>query len=157
MSEAAGYFYSVILGALALSLIYPLLEGKGASAKVAKMICGVFMLFTMLRPAVNILSVDWGSFSWENDEAISQAVNFGQAAAKKDLSAIITEQVEAYILDKAKDYDAALQVEVTLSDDDIPVPVGVTIRGSISPYGKGQMKAMIENDLGIPKEDQLWS
>ena len=52
--------------------------------------------------------------------------------------------------------DAVLDVEVTLNDDDPPVPCGVKITGSISPYSKEMLSSFIANDLSIAKEDQIW-
>jgi hypothetical protein len=45
---------------------------------------------------------------------------------------------------------------VYLSEDTIPVPISVEIRGSVSPYGKQQLTKLLEEELGIAKENQLW-
>lgn len=120
------------------------------------MLAGMFLLFTILKPwtQFRIGSLDDFTYNFQSDAAA--AVSTGQAAAKKELSAIITEQVEAYILDKAKQFDADLSVTVELSEDEIPVPVRVTICGSISPYGKRQVQDYISDKLGIAKENQTW-
>ena len=70
------------------------------------------------------------------------------------LAQIISEQTEAYILDKAADLHANLHVEVTVGEDNLPT--AVTLSGEASPYARRQIQAIIANDLGISKENQKW-
>lgn len=70
---------------------------------------------------------------------------------------IIKAEAEAYILDKAGSYGLQLEVCVTLREDDIPVPESVCIAGAVSPYARTRLEILIENELGIPKERQLWT
>lgn len=156
MNGIAQYIFSVTAAAILISLLRPLLDGKGAAAAIGKMLGGVFLLFTILNPLTKVSIGGWEDLSSSLKSEASEAVAVGQAAAKKEMAAIITERVQTYILDKAASYDATLSVSVTLSEDTIPVPVKVTIRGSISPYGKRQLQSIIANDLGISKEDQIW-
>ena len=79
----------------------------------------------------------------------------GENLAQKEYSAIIKAETEAYILDKARSYGQELTVEVTLSNEDPPVPEGVCIQGSISPYAKSMLKKCLKEDLMIREEDQL--
>ena len=67
---------------------------------------------------------------------------------------IIKSRVQAYILDKADSFGTSLEVEVILDQDHIPV--SVELQGNISPYARAQLTEIIEEDLGIPKEHQLW-
>ena len=67
------------------------------------------------------------------------------------MTEIIKQRTQAYILDKAQALNTVLEVEVTLSDDDIPVPLKVRLKGKISPYAKGRLQATIAEDLGIEK------
>ena len=72
------------------------------------------------------------------------------------LRQIITDETRAYIMDKARSYGAEIQVEITLSRANPPVPEGCTIWGQISPYVKQQLKKILITDLGIPEENHLW-
>ena len=73
------------------------------------------------------------------------------------LRQIIKTETEAYILDKAAQFDLQLDVQVALTDDVMPVPESVQLTGSVSPYVKSRLQILISNDLGIPKEQQLWT
>ena len=73
------------------------------------------------------------------------------------LAQFIKERTQSYILDKAQSLNAVLDVEVTLSDDEIPVPVKVCITGKVSPYARGRLENLIIEDLGIEKENQIWT
>jgi len=68
----------------------------------------------------------------------------------------IIDSTRAYILEKAETFGAELTVEVMLDDSSIPVPSGVRIRGNISPYNREKLGSIIQRDLGIPTEAQIW-
>lgn len=156
MSGIAQYIFSIAGAAIVLAVLRPLLEGKGAVTAIGKLVAGIFLLLTVLQPIVKASIGNLEDLTDLFQADASDVIAAGQDAAKRELESIISEQVRTYILDKAAQYNAELTVEVTLSDDEIPVPVHVTIHGSISPYGKRQMQAMIACDLGISKEDQTW-
>jgi hypothetical protein len=59
-------------------------------------------------------------------------------------------------MDKARSYGAEIQVEITLSQEDPPVPKGCTITGEISPFVKQQLQKVLTNELMIPEENQRW-
>lgn len=69
---------------------------------------------------------------------------------------IIKQRTAAYILDKAQDLHAEVDVKVTLADGTPPVPESVMVEGKISPYSKTRLQKIIEDDLGITKEQQIW-
>ena len=59
-------------------------------------------------------------------------------------------------MEKSSGLNLDLVVEVELSDDEIPVPVAVSLTGNVSPYNKLILSNTISNDLNIPKEKQIW-
>ena len=156
MTGLPNYIFSVTAAAIVVAVLRPLMDGKGASGAIGKMVGGIFLLFTLLQPITQFRLNSWEDITGALESDAAYAVAQGEAEAKKELQGIITSRVQAYILEKANQYDATLQVQVTLSEDPIPVPIGVTITGSISPYGKKQMQKIIESDLGVAKEDQIW-
>ena len=115
------------------------------------------MVLTVVSPWTHIRIRDAADYfdKIQSDGSLAAAV--GENMASDESKAIIISRVEAYILDKAESYGAKLQVEVILSEDPVPTPRSVRIRGSISPYGKKMMTQMIREDLGIASEDQIWT
>ncbi len=156
MTGLGKYLFSIIVAAIFISLIRPLLDEKRPPGSIGKMLCGIFLLFTILKPLTSLRIGNPSDFLNPFQEEAALIVQEGKTEAKNAMATIIRQQVEAYIMDKAAQYNADLSVTVVLSDDALPVPVGVTIHGSISPYGKKQLQSAIAGDLGIAKEDQIW-
>lgn len=156
MEGISGYLLSVMAAAIVCAIVKRLLEGKGAAAAVGKMLCGVFLLFTMIAPLTDITLLPLGDITdvWQAEAA--DAIAQGENSARAEWERGISDRVEAYILDKAAQYGAQLTVTVALGSDAIPLPQRVTIQGNISPYGKTQLQSWIAENLGIAKEDQVW-
>ncbi len=151
------YLFSVICAAVICSIVNTLSGKKTATGAIIRLISGLFMALTLIAPLVEIRLADYGDYFKNFSVDADTAVTFGESAASDELRAIIKSQTEAYILDKADSMDAAIDVEVTLNDEYPPVPCGVRITGSISPYSKETLSQFIANDLGISKEDQVWT
>ena len=157
MGSVGAYLLSVSTAAMLCGLVRYFLGKKGTSAAVGNMVAGVFLLVTIISPLTNLNELSWESIvdSWQEEAADAAAL--GSSEAKKAQDAIIKQQLEAYILDKATEYRADLQVEITLSKTGVTVPVAVSLRGAVAPYAKQQLQAILENDLGISKENQQWT
>lgn len=80
----------------------------------------------------------------------------GKNASATAWSESIIAGTEAYILEKTKAMNVDLNVEVELSEDEVPMPAGVKLIGKVAPYAKSVLSDMIERDLNIPKECQIW-
>ena len=114
------------------------------------------MVITVAAPLAQLQPYDLAERFPVVGEEVEDAVSNGKGAAYEAMAASIKAQTEAYILDKAESFGASLTVEVSVEGPDLPVPCGVRIAGSISPYGKKQLSDMIVKDLGIPAEEQIW-
>lgn len=156
MESFRSYILSVTAAALILGIVSSIVDPKSSAGGLVKLIGGLYLTFVVIQPLANFDfdAVDdfWLAFSVDG-RAVSTA---GENLAKDAMADIIKAETEAYILDKAGLYRAEISADVTLSDDDIPVPVSVTIRGNISPYAKAQLQSAIETELDIPKENQVW-
>lgn len=155
--EALGrYILSVTAAAILLGMLQVLVSSKSGSGALVRLIGGLFLTFTMIAPIADMdldaaLDMPW-DFTVQGSSIAAQ----GQAISQAQLQGIIKEQCEAYILDKAKAYEVQLEVEVTLSSDEIPVPASVRLQGSVSPYAKSGLMQWLQDDMGIPRENQLW-
>ena len=158
MSALARYLYSVAAAAIVCTIVKNILKNDSAQKTVLTTICGIFITFTIVSPLKDVRIMDMESFVLAFSEDGAYAASFGDEMRVQKLRSDIKERTEAYILDKANALQANLQVEVVLSDDyDMPVPVSVRLSGSISPYAKMQLQRALEDDLGIPKENQVWN
>lgn len=156
MEDIRNYILSVICAAIICSVIHSLTGSKSAQSAIIRLLTGIFMSITLISPIINIKLSDYTDYIAEFRADADDAIAYGQNSALVQRNAIIKSQTEAYILDKAALLDAALDVEVTLNQDDPPIPCGVKITGAISPYSKVKLSQYIANDLGIAKEDQVW-
>lgn len=155
--EALGrYILSVTAAAVLLGILRTLLDKKSGSGVLLQLIGGLFLTFTVISPITTINPDALLDGPWELTGQGSAIAAQGQAMAQKELESIIKAQCEAYILDKAQTYQAALEVEVTLNQDEIPAPAAVRLRGSVSPYAKQALQQWLYDEMGISREDQQW-
>lgn len=157
MGMIAQYILSITGAAMICAVIVRLLDGKGSAATIARMLTGIFMTVTAIGPIAQVRIPDVHTFLPDVSLEAQMAVSQGRDTAKKALEERISQQVEAYILDKAVQLDVVLTVQITLSDDIIPVPVGAFLQGNISPYAKTKLQNILKDDLGIEKENQIWT
>jgi hypothetical protein len=117
-------------------------------------LCGLFLTICVIGPisAVDMenLLLDFSFYS-ENAGLIAAA---GEQMQESAIEEIIKERVESYILDKAREHNADIHVEIILNREMIPSEVRLT--GEISDQGRKWMESMLESDLGITKEHQIW-
>lgn len=155
MEQIGQYIISVTAAAVLCAIIGSLLEGKSAVKGLTKLICGIFLAFVVVRPLAEIEIRDpsdfWEEYSGEAEHAASQGTNI----AREAMAAIITEQTAAYILDKGAEFGVELTVTVSLDADNIPACV--TIGGMVPPAAKAVLQESIEEELGISKENQIWT
>lgn len=156
MEHIREYLISVTAAALLCGMIQTITGEKSSSAGIVRLVCGIFLALTVIRPVAQIQLREFSLTTSEIMEQAQLAAGEGEDYAKRALSRHITEQTEAYILDKAKIYGAEISVEVTVETVDQPVPAAVTITGKYSPYARTQLSALIASELNIREEDQTW-
>lgn len=156
MEKLGAYILSVTAAAILFGILQTLLGKKGSAAGLVRLIGGLFLTFTIIAPIAGTdLDAVFDS-TWNFTEQGSSIASEGQQIAQEQLQAIIKGECEAYILDKAQAYQAQLEVEVTLSQEELPVPTAVRLQGSVSPYARNALQLWLQNDMGIPKENQVW-
>lgn len=115
------------------------------------------MTITVISPVIRIQISDFSEYLDGISSDGSQIVEEGQQIAEQQYRAVIKQQTEAYILDKATSLGAELEAEVTLSENTPPVPVSVKIKGAVSPHARQVLQDYLSSQLGISKEHQLWN
>jgi len=155
MEAARQYVVSISAAAIFCGVVISLL-GKRTAHALVKILCGTFLAFTFLNPIAD-LSLDMLDIPFLPELSADQdAVAQGTMIRNQAMGQIIQERTEDFIMDIALECGAAVTVEVSLSDEELPVPVGVTITGAVSPYVKEQLQKALRDELGILQEDQLW-
>lgn len=157
MDALREYLIGVIAAALLCGIVTSLIDTKGALGFSIKLIAGLLMLLSVVRPWVS-LSMD-NLLGW-TDHVIADGSDYvasGQMMAEDVYRAGIKEQLEAYIVDEAKTFGCELSVEIILSGGDVPVPEQVRLKGDVSPYAKQSLTNFLTQQLGIDREDQIWT
>ena len=149
MEALRQYVISVVAAAMLCGIVVRLFP-NGSGKQVGKLICGLFLAYTVLSPISRVDFSKLPDFSLRCMDDAEDAAAMGENLARDSMADIIKEETEAYILDKAAD----LHAEVTVGEDSLPT--AVTLSGEASPYARRQIQAMIANDLGISKENQKW-
>lgn len=155
MVALSRYVLSVICVCLICG-VWTELTDKTGSGKLIRLICSVFLAFTLARPLIALRLPEWeagkNNFLRDAEEATSQ----GEKIRLQSIRAIIRQESEAYILKEAKSIGAALDVEVELDMSDPPVPYAVTLRGAFDADIESTLSKAIKDEFGIPKERQTW-
>lgn len=152
MSALGQYILTVSVAAVMTSLIRCILT-EGLTGEVMKLISGLILAITMLSPLKRIdLSPDMLT-GFMNSETADLYCDAGAAMAETAISDIIQQETEAYILSKANEWNAQIQVDVSVQER---IPNAVQIHGNVSPEMQRRITLFMEQDLGIPREKQVW-
>lgn len=157
MDQIRQYIISVVAAAIFCGLVTTLLGKQGSIAAMGKLLAGVFLTMTVVSPWFKLELGNWEQYLDALSSDGTTVAESGKTMAAEETAAIIKARVESYILDKATEMEVDLTVEVTLSDDDPPMPQSVRLNGNVSPYAKARLSDIIAKDLGIPAEEQLWN
>lgn len=152
-----GYILSVIVAAILCAVVRALLSEQTATGRVVQLLSGVLMAVTVVAPLVNISFDRLGNYFAFVTNQSETYISEGEVAAHEKLSAVIKDQTETYILDKATRMGLSISVEVELDDSNHSVPCGATVTGTVSPYAREVMSSFMEDTLGIAKENQKWT
>ena len=151
--NTAVYVIRLTVVAMAIGILLPLVSS--GSAKAVIRLCGGILLTVIALTPLTGLSMpdisDWISPEITEGESVAA---MGSDAAQTARDEVIIRQLSAYILDKA----ATLGLEVTaeLKLDHRGIPESVQIQGEIPDALRSRLSAILEQELGIPKEKQEW-
>lgn len=153
------YFQRYILSIICAAMICGILLGITKNAffhKMMKMLCGIFMSVTFLVP---LHQIDFPAVSIPNVSIMEDArayASIGAAYTSGESAQVIKEQCEAYILSKAASLEIPVEIEIEISDADPPIPIEARLSGTSDPLQRNTLSIILENDLGVTKEHQIW-
>lgn len=154
MDALRGYLLSVTAAALICGCVSSLVGNKGSISNISKLLCGLFLAITVIKPITDVRIEDMKTFAASIEVDADAAVANGENIAAEEMKRIIKDKMEAYIINKAKPLQTELDVEVIF---DGIVPAAVKISGDFSPYVKSCIANSIAQDLDIPQEEQIWN
>lgn len=130
--------------------------GKGSTAPLLKLICGLVLTFSAVNPILAISARDWDALGISVQSQAREAAEEGQRMARASVAENIKEDTEAYIEERTSSLGLEVHASISLSRDSPPVPDSVTIIGDLSPYDRRLLSRMLTQELGISEDRQLW-
>ena len=146
-----------LTAAAILGAVVQRLAPKGGAGRAARLGAGMLVLITAFGPVAELDTLAAAENLARSAYADPLTTEELSRAGNTLLASLISQQAEAYILDKARQSGLELQVRVETKDQEgYPVPRAVTLEGSVSPSAQADLTAVIAQDLGIPEERQEW-
>ena len=142
------------LSIVAAAMVLGVLKSIGGKSRVLEWAGGLFLALVILQPLAGFDFSDITEYMENFSLKGSQMAAIGKIQGDEAYRSVIKAELESYILDKAGTLGAELEVEVTLGEGGLPEEV--ILRGPISPSGKAQLVRIMEEDLAISKENQIW-
>ena len=157
MDSIRQYLLTILAAAIICSFAVKMSEKQNLISAIIRLTVILFLSITVITPLFKLQLKDFSGYINTLELDAQEVVTDSKNAASEEAAAIITEKAEAYILNKAASYGVDIQVDVNISDVTSHIPDKVVIIGTISPYFKQILQNVIAEDLGIPKENQIWN
>lgn len=156
MADIRQYLLSVIVASVISAIALNLIDRRNTHHAVLRLLTGVFLSITVIAPLTDItlsnLTEYFETVEYDGDHVAGQGIEAASDLRKTSIS----DQLEAYILDKAYSLGVTADVEVELSDDDSFSVARVRIHGVVSPYTKTKIQETICRDLGLTEDKLIW-
>lgn len=157
MESVREYIISVIASGLLCAFVGRLMDKKGIPGAIGKLLTGIVMMISILAPMTDISFGTMSDLKAEYEKISQDAVERGEKITSQAMRESISDGLEAYLLDKAKQMGLELEIDVLVSYDDFPLPEKVYLSGDANPYAKKRLMQIIEEELGVMEDDQLWT
>ncbi len=159
MNEFVGSWIRGIATAAIITGIAMAATPPGRIREVMKMTCGVVMILAIISPLLGKqlpgLSVDLSKYRQEAAElaqsAWTESSNLDRSYIEGKCAAYISEKAAAMGIDLS-----SVRVIAEWSGEGCWYPDEVHIVSDVSTVDKSAVSAIIESELGIPEEKQIW-
>ncbi len=154
ISKLCGYVMTLVAAGMLVAMSQSMLT-LGRMKKIAALAGGTVLVLTALTPLVNL---ELGDLSWDGLDVDTTLIDQMQEDTINQRNRIIKEKTETYILDKAKELGAAISADVTvaMAEAGYGYPYSVRVTGVLSASQKEALSSYMAEELGIPKQRQVW-
>ena len=151
------WLLSVTVSAMVIAVAEALMP-EGSVKRVGKLTGGLILILGLLQPLTHLSYDDL----YDLVEGLPAAQLQQEKLAEESSQAWktgIEQELASYIVDKAAQLGATCgaAVKCRLGEDGIPVPERVTVSGALTGAQKEALSAYLEEELGLPREAQLYS
>lgn len=148
------YLLGVVTASLVCSIVTEILPDS-AGKELLRILSGAVLATVILHPLSGIRLEDLRNGIPLETPSAQLCLAEGEAAATAAKKQYITQACEAYILSKAQEMGSEITPEITL--DESAIPVSVRLKGTAEPDTREALARILTEDLGITKENQLWT
>jgi len=157
MAGARGWLLAIISASI-LCAVADSLMPAGPVKRVGRLVCGLVLLCAVLSPAADLDLAggrDWLEDYFAGLEAGRMALG---ERVDQEMKVIIEQEYAAYIVDKAAEMGltCAARVSCRAEEAGLYVPDGTEVAGAGSDEGQSRLTRLIEEDLGVPLERQVY-
>ena len=149
-----------LCGTALLCSVAMALTPDGTVKQTVKLVCGFAVLLALLGLFKGFAYPDFSAYISEYKSSAGHVTEEAVETASKSTRFIIEEKCAAYILDKAASMGVGIEnasVTARWSDDGYWYPVSAKMGGSFKEEEKLSLSGVIEAELGIPPDEQIWS
>ncbi len=157
MDSIRGYVISVVCAAIVSAIATNICSSKGTTGTIIRLLAGILMAVTVISPLASLRFEQLVSGMDEVTASAQRAARDGTLQADEVESQVIRQQMQAYVADRAAEFDAEITVDIVLSENAPHLPQQIMITGNISPYARKQLCEIIRDELGIPEDEQHWN
>lgn len=160
MAEWLSSWITSIICAAAFCAVSISLTPKGRMQKAVKLICGIVMILSVIKPVSNIDFSEYSRLMTKYNDNAAEFIDNANNYEDKLNRLYIQDECAAYILDKAEKSGAELNsvaVNAEWSTEGYWYPVSAEISYKCSDEQKHRLEMAIEAELGITKERQAWT
>lgn len=155
-AAVAKYLLAVAAAGMLVSLVQPLLP-EGAPRRVGSFVGSLVVILAVLSPLKAVDPADMAEAIARIRTEAREAVTGVEVGSREILAAIIKEDCETYIWDKAQEMGLELEVVVTVDEGaGYPYPTGAVLTGAATAAQQEALGRWIEETLGIAREEQEW-
>ena len=154
MAGLGSYVFRILCCAAVCGIALSLFP-DGRMKAMVRLFAGIFLTITVLRPGMALELPDLEGWVAEYRRQGRSAAAAGEDYAAQQRHQFIKDGLEAYILDKAASLGCTLTVRVVLDGEGYPA--GVVLTGNVTEEGRRELEALLQEELGIAKEDQQWN
>jgi len=155
MRDLAEYVVSIAAAALVCGIVGNLMP-KGTAKEILKLVGGLFLTFTVIRPVANIQIPDLSMAGESYREEAEMAAAEGEEMIYASIAGSIKQELEAYILDKAGSLGAEVDVQVELQECGY-IPEAIHVDGNASPHARQALIRFLTEEMGILEEKIQWN
>ncbi len=154
MDGLKAYLMSVFSAALLCAILKQIVGKEKPSGGTIHLLSGLFVAVCIISPWKNFSLQDLERYNPLQIESGDMYVETGSEMTQARINAIIIEQTEAYIMEKANQMQVQVEVKVEVSDEGIPVRA--VISGDLSQIDREALSAFLVKEIGIQREMQIW-